>query len=363
MRLGLYIAKIYTAAIFLSLSLLVVLVVSVTLIESASQMSRLDDGAMVALQLAMFQAVDFAYQVLPITAFLGALVTGALLARSGELLAMQAAGLGPVRILMPCLLVTLIVCGIGMVGGEWGVPWGLKEADKIRMKHMRRHSALTSFYNRRTHWFKNKDLVLHLPSVDLETGVFLNPSIYDMQDGQIREVIEAESMKEVNGTWVLSRVSIYRSVGIPFEGRDEFELKMAVSTRDLTDVTGNPRLVTRGELENLIERRNQAGFDSSLHQVELHQRVAFPMLAFWLFLLAAPWVIDPGRRRSMPVNLGVGVVAIAAVLSATHVFRLLALGRKIDTAVGAWGVALVCLIAIPLSWMAQRRVRIRGSLL
>jgi len=289
------------------------------------------------------------------------LVTGALLARSGELMAMQAAGLGPVRILMPCFLVTLFVCGIGMVGAEWGVPWGLKEADKIRMRHMHRHSALTRYYNRRTHWFKSKDLVLHLPSVDAETGVFFKPSIYDMQDGKIREVIEADTMKQMNGHWLLNEVSIYRSDGIPFEQRDELEFEMNVSSRDLIDVTGNPRLVTRGELGELIERRSQAGFDSSLHQVELHQRIAFPMIAFWLFLLAAPWVIDPGRRRSMAVNLGVGVIAIAAVLSTTHVFRLLALGRKIDTAVGAWGVGFVCLAVIPLSWMAQRRMRIRGS--
>ena len=361
MRLGWYIARTYVASIFLSLVLLVMTVLSVTLIENVGSMARIENGATIALQLAMFQAIEFAYQVLPITAFLGALVTGALLGRSGELLAMQAAGLGPIRILMPCFLVTLGVCALGLVGAEWGVPWGLKEAEKTRMRYTQSQSALTRFYNRRTHWFRHENLVLYLPFADTKTGVFRKPSIYDMRDGKIREVIEAESLEEIEGAWLLRDVVIYRSEGIPFEKRDELALNMRVSTRDLTDVTGNPRLVSRSELLALIERRTQAGFDSTLHQLEFHHRFSFPLLALWLFLLAAPWVIDPGRRRSMAVSLGVGVVAVAITLSATQVFRLLALGRKIDVELGAWGVALTCFVVLPFSWMAQRRKRTRGA--
>lgn len=362
MRLGFYIGKTFVASVALSLILLVILVVSVTFIESAGHMSDLDNGAWVALQLALFQAVDFAYQLLPITGFLGALITGALLARNGEFLAMQAAGLGPTKILLPCLLVILMLCALGGMAAEWAVPWGLQEAEKIRVHHMQRPSALTRFYNRRNQWFRHNNLVLYLPSVDLKTGVFHKPVIYDMVDGNVREVIEAETMQEIDGDWVLKSLSIHRSGGVPFEERDEKKLQLQLSTRDLTDVTGNPRHLRTSELDELVERRLHAGYNSAMHALEVHQRIAFPMLALWLFLLAAPWVIDPRRRRSLTLNLGVGVLAIAVVLSLTQVFRLLALGGKINAGFGAWGVAFVCLLALPVSWIAQRRIRIRGSL-
>ncbi|MED5463401.1 MAG: LptF/LptG family permease [Myxococcota bacterium] len=362
MKLALYIARVYAASIFLSMLLLVVLVTSVTLIENAGYLVKVEEGASIALRLAMFEAVEYAYQVLPVTTLLGALVTGVMLARSGEFLAMQAAGMGPVKILAPCLGVTLLAAGLGVVSGEWGVPWALKKAETIRVEHMRRSSALSRFYNRRTHWFKDGTRVMYLPAVNLETGVFSKPSIYDLSNGVVREVIDAETMEQLESGWTLKNVHISRIHGVAYEKMDELQLDMQVSARDLIDVTGNPRHVSWEELTNLILRREHAGFDNAAHRLEQHNRLAFPLLALWLFLVAAPWIVDPDRRRSMAVNLGGGVVAIALVLSGANVFRLLALGRQIYVPLGAWGVGLVCAGLIPLSWALQRRARIRGSI-
>lgn len=362
MRLGLYIARIYAASIFLSLLLLVVLVTSVTLIENAGYLVKVEEGAIIALRLAMFEAFEYAYQVLPVTSLLGALVTGVMLARSGEFLAMQAAGMGPVKILAPCLGVTLLVATLGITAGEWVVPWALKKAETIRVKHMRRSSALSRFYNRRTHWFKDGTRVMYLPAVDLETGVFSKPSIYDLSNGVVREVIDAETMEQLESGWTLKNAHIYRVHGVAYEQQEELHLDLKVSARDLIDVTGNPRHVSFGELTNLIVRREHAGFDNAAHRLELHNRFAFPLVALWLFLVAAPWIVDPDRRRSMAVNLGGGVVAVALVLAGANVFRLLALGRKIYVPLGAWGVCVVCAGMIPVSWALQRRARIRGSI-
>jgi len=361
-KLALYIARLYAVSICLSLFLLVVLVTSVTLIENVGSLARIDGGAVLALRLAVFEAFDYAYQILPITGLLGALVTGAVLARNGELLAMQASGMGPVRILAPCLVVTLMVTGLGLFSGEVVVPWALKNAESIRLEYTRRTSALSRFYNRRTHWFKDGNLILHLPAVNNETGVFKRPSIYDLEDGVVREVIEADTMEEGPAGWILKEVRVHRADGVTFELKKEMGLELGVSTRDLIDVTGNPRHTSRGELINLITRREHAGFDAVAHQVELYSRVAFPIGTFWLFLIAAPWIISPNRRRSMSVNLGGGVIGIALMLSVDQMFRLLALGRKIDPLAGAWGVGVLCIVIAPISWAIQRRVRIRGSL-
>jgi lipopolysaccharide export system permease protein len=157
-------------------------------------------------------------------------------------------------------------------------------------------------------------------------------------------------------------VRVYRSEGQAYEVLEQKKIDLGVSARDLIDVTGNPRHVSRGELINLITRREHAGFGATAHQVELYSRVAFPIGTLWLFLIAAPWIISPDRRRSMSVNLGGGVIAIAVMLSADQVFRLMALGRKISPVLGAWGVGLLCLVVIPISWALQRRARIRGSI-
>ena len=128
------------------------------------------------------------------------------------------------------------------------------------------------------------------------------------------------------------------------------------------DLTSDPRVMSSSDVTALVERRQRAGFDAIAYRVELHNRFAFPLSTVCLFLLGAPWALDPNRRRSLAVNLGAGVVAVAIVLSCEQVFRLLALARRIPAPLGAWAIDVLCLACMPLSVLAYRRYVRRGSL-
>lgn len=361
MRLMRYFARYYAGVIVLTLASLVVLVVAVTLVENAGELTRTDSGGFTALRLAYYSAIEYGYQVLPVAAFVAVLVAGTQMARRGEVLAVQAAGRGPLHLWGPYIGIVVLFALTGSACGEYIVPRAIAGRQRIQREEIRHVDALTQFYTRRAQWFREGSLLLYLPSVDAATGSFADPMVYRLENGLIAEIIEARTLRHEPDGWWLDDAEIRRVRDAEIQRLPRLQLPLHVTPTDLIDVTGNPREMGTGEVSRLITRRQNAGFDTTAHRVELHTRMAFPLSAIWLVAMAVPWALDPDRRRSLAVTLGGGVVAIAIELSVTQVFRLLALAHKIPAPIGAWGAPLLCIVAIPLSyWLYQYR-RIHGA--
>ncbi len=363
MKLFVYFARAYASAFLLVQLLLVIIVVATTLVEAAGQLSKTEETGSTAVSLALYGAVQFGYQVLPVACFLAVLVAGTLLARSGELLAVQAAGISTWRVGLSFGVVAALITLLGGVLGETAVPLATGRLEAIRREELGKSGdPLSRFYNRRTQWFREGDLLLYLPEVDTDAKTVKDVAVYRFDDGIIAEVTEGEQLVHKDDAWWLLGVTQHDLQAAKMMRYASLRLPLSVSPRELVDVTGDPRVMRTSVIEELIQRRGKAGFDATPYRIEVHSRAGFPASAFCMFLLAAPWAINPNRRRSLAVNLGTGVALVGVLLSLTHVFRLMALGRKIPAPLGAWGVDIVCLLALPLSFWLYRRWRTRGSL-
>ncbi len=361
MRLFRYFATIATLVTALVLTTLVVLVVAVTLVESVGDLTAADTSSTAALWLALYSAVQYGYQVLPIACFVGALVAGTTLAHNGELLAAQAAGMSPLRLASSFFAVAVGAALLGGLAGETIVPKAIASLVRVQREDLQRTSALTRFYDRRSTWFRQGNLLLYLPEVDPDTLVFSHPVVYRFEDGLVAEVMEAQALRHDGRVWWLDRATIRKASDATALTLDLVQLELRVKPTDLVDITGDPRQLTAPDVAELARRRRKAGFDATAHTIELHNRFAMPLSGVWMFLLVAPWALHPARRRSLAQSLGAGVVVIAVLLSVTHTFRLLALGHKIPPALGAWGASLFALALLPLSFWLYHRYRVRGS--
>ena len=363
MRLTFYFATIAAFATGLVLTTLVVLVVAVTLVESAGDLTTAAAGGSAAFSLAVYSAVQYGYEVLPIASFIGTLVAGTTLAHRGELLAAQAAGLSSLRLASSFFMVAALSAVLGVACGETLVPPAVAGIVRVQRDELQHTSALTRFYERRLTWFHEGDLLLYLPEVDAETTTFGHPVVYRFENSLIAEVIDAEALRHDATGWWLEDAVVRKASDATATSLDVVRLSLHVEPEDLIDVTGDPRQLMSSEIRALVTRRTRAGFDATNHLMELYNRMSTPLSAVWMFLLVAPWALHPSRRRSLAVALGSGVVVVAVLLSATQLFRLLALAHKIPLSFGAWGSGIVTLLLLPLSFLAYRRFRMRGSVL
>lgn len=363
MKLSLYFARVYLAALLLILTGLVIIIVATTLMDNAGHISRSDESGVAALLLAAYGSVQYAYQLFPIACFLALLVAGTFLARSGELLAVQAAGISTLRVAVALFVVVVLVTAVGGVAGELVVPEVNARYDKLYYDQLGRgYDTLTRFFWRQTEWFREGDTLLYLPNQDRETQSFKGVEVYTVRDGLIASVTHAERLEYSEAAWWLINTRAHDVVTSVVQHHERERLPLQVSPRDLMDLTGDPRVMSSREVSDLIARREHAGFDAIAYRVEWHNRAAYPLTAIVLFLLGVAWALNPDRRRSLAVNLGAGVVAIALFLALAQVFRLVALARRMPAPLGAWAIDVVCLLLVPLSLAAYRRYVRRGSL-
>jgi len=360
-RLARYFATVTSAATLLVLFTLVILIVAVSLVESAGDLAEAESGATAALKLAGFNAVKYGFQLLPIACFMGALTAGTVLARRGEILAAQAGGVSSLRLVLVFLFVVVVAAGGGAACGELLVPGAVAEGERVQREELKVRSDLSKFYNRRHKWFREGDLLIFLTRVKRELRAVEKPVVYRFEAGLISEVIEAELLRHDGTGWLLEKARVRFAASARIVELDVLRLELTVSPSGLVDVTGDPRQMRATEVRALVERRQSAGFDTTAHRIELHNRYALPLSAIWMFLVVAPWALHPERHRSLAASLGGGVVIIAVLLGVTHMFRLLALGHKIPVPLGAWGAGLVTLAVVPLSIWLYQRFRVRGT--
>ena len=363
MRLVWYFAKFYAGIVALMQAGLVIVVVGASFVEKAGYLAKSDHGAREALFIASLAAIQFGHLVFPVACFLATLVAGTLLARSGEILAVQAAGIPTRRIGLAFTAVVALAAALGVVMGDLVVPSAKARIDQAqRGDQTPAGQTLGRFFDRHTQWFRQGDLLLYLPSYDADTGAFGTPVVYRLATGLVSAVVDADQLVHDDGGWWLVNAREHEVDSAQVVQHARLSLPLTIGARDLVDVTGEPSVMGWRDLYEVASRRDRAGFDSALFRVELYNRVAFPLSALCMFLLALPWALDPGRRRSLAVNLGSGVVAIFVLLSLWYIFRLLALSHRLSPAAGAWGLDVLAVALAPVSsWLYQRH-RTRGSI-
>ncbi len=357
MRLIRYIALIYAGATLLTIIGLVVIVVGASLVEGSGTYMRAGAGAGTVLELAGYRAAGFAYQIMPAAVLLGAMIAGTTLARRGELLGIQASGIGPSRVWMAFVGGSLFFTVVTALAGEYVVPWSIVRLDREQTAALGRSDTNSNFYNRPVQWFRKGDLILFLPEVDLPNQRFNRPVIYRMAGGELLQVMEAESLTYAADGFHLNQARVLDTATSTFTHTADLPLELDATPTALADVTGDPRQMRLLQVAQLARRRAAAGFDATPHFLELHGRLSHPLNAIWLALVCAPWALHVDRKRSLAVNLGIGVVAIAMLLTLMYTFRMLALGHQIAAPFGAWGLSLVILAALPLSFWSYRRLR------
>jgi|MDSW01.2.fsa_nt_gb lipopolysaccharide export system permease protein len=354
MKISLYMARIYALSVTSCVAVLVILVLSATLMESAGNLSGNADGLWLALELSALGSVEYAYQVFPVASLLGALVTGTILARRGELMALQASGMSVARQAFPFLVIAGLFSAGGLWLGEVALPTAQAEIDSLRLTKLRQKSALNRYFTKEVQWFRQGNWMMFLPVSGRTGESFREPVLYRMENGLIAEVLHGKVLKYENDSWTLLGVKRFLPGQESSENKDRQDIRLKVSPSDLLNVAGNPRHMQSKDIEHLIRRRSISGADTTAHALEWHGRKAYPMGIFWMCVLALPWALKPNRKRSMALNIGAGVVAIGLLLAATHFFRMLCLGQTIPAWLGAWGMGLLSIPCTPLSfWLAK----------
>jgi LPS export ABC transporter permease LptG len=308
-----------------------------------------------------FHVWQIGFTVAPVAVLVGALVTLGLLARRNEITAMKAGGISVYRAAGPVLGMGLAASGLLYGMQEWVLPTTNKAAALDRNVIKGRPAQSSDQFDRR--WvlasderFYNFDYIdappppirgVAEPARGGEFSVY-GFSIYDVDPGtwELRERLFASRAAWNGGTrtYELER-GWRRKTGERSSYRPFTSERVRVIGRDPGGEIEPPSYFRReekpsdtmgfAELTAYISSLESRGFDVARLRVQLHRKLAFPMVGLVMTLLAVPFSFIVARRGAL-YGIGIAIVIAIVYWSVLGIFEALGNNALLHPALAAW---------------------------
>jgi len=271
-----------------------------------------------------YLAFHLFYQLAPLAALVGVLVTMGVMSKHNELVAFKAAGISLYRLSLPLLLVGVFLSAGLVVLDDTYLPYANQRQDALRNQIKGRPSQ-TYFQPRRQWIFGEDSKVYNYQLFDPDRQLFGELNVLELspETFQIRRRVYAARARweQRQHAWILEsgwvrsfengRVTAYT----PFVVNVLPELSEPPSyfNREVRQYDQMPWL----ELRQYIQELSTAGFDVARLSVQLHRKLSFPLIAPIIILLAIPFSIMVGTRGALGgLALGVGIAIVYWAASA-----------------------------------------------
>jgi lipopolysaccharide export system permease protein len=289
----------------------------------------------------------FIYQITPLCLLLAVLVTFGLMQRQNEITAVKATGISIYRIVVPVLVAAAFFAGGLFLFDQFYLPHANKRQDALRNR-IKGKPPQTYLRPDRKWIFGQNSNIYYYQFFDPDRDQFGSVSVFQFQPKTFRIVrriyaTRAHWEPSLKG-WVYEQGWQRELRGEAIQDYHEFDVATFPEFNE--QPTYFKKEVVQSmemnyeELRGYIHDLQQSGFDVVRLKVQLHQKLAYPLMALVMAVLGVPFALSAGRRGALAgvaVAVGVAVVYIA-------LFRLFeAMGNlsQLPPGIAAWSPDII----------------------
>ena len=246
------------------------------------------------------------YNTAPLAVMVATLICFGLLAKRHELTAFRASGVSLYRLASPVLVFASLLSGGLFALDHYYLPQTNRRQDAIR-DEIKGRPARTYLRPDRQWTFGLRNRIFYHRAFDSKAMTFSGISVYDLREEpfELRRHIAAERAywSAARGVWVFERGWLRELDGIHPTRFEQFD------SREFPDIVEPPNYFLKEDrhdqqmnwrqLQAYIVDLTQSGFDTIRLQVRLHKKLAFPLFAFGMALLAVPFAMLTGRQGAL----------------------------------------------------------------
>jgi len=326
--LDLYILRRFVSYFALLMAAFVFLFETFTFFELLDDIARHRVPFLVVVDYFRYLTPYLLYNLAPLGALVAVLVTLGIMSKNNEIVAIKASGISLYRLAIPLLLAGLALTVTMVVLDDTYLPYANQRQDAL---HNLIKGKPPQTYTQPQRWiFGENDKIYNYDVFDPSQNLFGGLSVLeiDSNDFQLRRRIfasrarwsDSQKVWVLEGGWVrdFSDGTIVRYERLP-------------PVTSLPELTEPPSYFNREvrqafqmswrELSIYVNELHRAGFDVSNLTVQWHRKLAFPIMAPVIMLLAIPFAFFVGTRGALGgvalgVAIGIAYWAIAALLEA-----------------------------------------------
>jgi lipopolysaccharide export system permease protein len=263
----------------------------------------------------LYRIPFYAVQVMPLAVLLAALLSLGRLARSNELIALKACGVGFREVAFPILAAALGISLLVLGFDELVLPVTNPRADYIKQVQIERKTEQGALYRRdRVTRSTSGNRILFMRRLDALAGRIEGVIYLELEPPLgVGRRLDAPRAHWSGGAWTfedgvernfdaagdLVRYRTFASLAIPFK---ESPMDFVREEKDDTELLS----MTVRDLRYRIRLLRELGSDPSPEEVSLHLKFAFPFASFILALLgvALPFRFPSGQRAMVGAAIG-----------------------------------------------------------
>ncbi len=247
------------------------------------------------------------YEMFPMAALIGSLLSLGTLASSSELVAIRAAGVSVTRISLSVLKAGGILLVIAAAIGEWVAPWSEQIAQQRRATAQ---SEAITFRSDHGLWARDGNRFINIKLI-LPDGHLSGIEVYEFsEDGSLKSSISAKTAEHVESGWRLhgARQGTLKDNVLTLNKAKRLDIPTLLSPKLLNVVTLAPEDLSARDLHQYANYMRDNGLDASRYDLAFWQRVFSPVSGLVMLFLSIPFVFGPLRSAGTGQRLLWGVM-------------------------------------------------------
>lgn len=296
--------------------------------------SNADLGTVI--QVLLFSLPAIVVVTLPVAYMFATLLALGRLGRDSEIIAMRACGVSLSRIIMPVIVLSLLISGLGFWIQENMVPWANQQTVSL-LKNMMKREPLKAIKEKQFISSDKRDF--YVDKVDRDKGLLSRVYVLDRSKSEFPQIISAERASREQTRWVL-RNGILRKIEkdgfLDHEIRfNKLEIQMELKPEKIFSDQPDVRSLASGDAAKLIEKKKAQGQNVNSELLDYHIKFSLPLATFFTILLAAPIGI---MFSKMGNYFGVAIsIALVFVWYVTYsIFTSLGKAGTVQPVLAAW---------------------------
>ena len=263
------------------------------------------------------------YQIAPLAVLIAALVTFGVLNRNSEIIAMNATGISLYRLVIPIVSIAICLAVSLFLFDQYYLPQANRRQEALR--NVIKGRPPQTYLHPEQKWIFGQprpgepSRIFYYEFFDPDAKEFANISVFELNPSTFQLTRRIFANRAVwdsdSGEWLFQNGWV-RNV----QGANVTSYRTFLET-DFPEIHATPDYFKKeyrqsqemnfGQLEHYIHDLRQSGFDTKRLSVELWRKLAYPLIAVVMAVLAIPFALSMGRRGSLT---GIAV-AIAVALS------------------------------------------------
>ncbi len=283
-------------------------------------------------------------QITPVGILLSVLIVFGLMNKYNEIVALKSSGTSIYRLVRPVLMIGISLSVLLFLLSEMVVPITMEKANGIWLREVRNEAAVSS--REKNIWIKGKQSIAHIRFYDRrEKTIFgVTLSFFD-KDYRLHKRVDAPAGSFRDGQWILRDAMVQRlnagEEGYTTRHHDQWAVSLDLSPADLERVAKKSEEMGFIELLDYITKIESEGYDASLYRVDLHAKMAFPIVCILMAIIGVGIAMRGKLKEGLPVSISYGIV-IAFLYHVCYSFCMsLGYGEALPPVVAAWSANLL----------------------